>query len=81
VRGESGRRCHELFRELDGLFGIIDFDVPVVESEIMKLIAERQEHRTRRNYAEADEIRSRLLGMGIQLYDTAGGVKWRKASQ
>jgi cysteinyl-tRNA synthetase len=80
VRGKSGRRCHELLRELDGLFGITDFNMPVVESEIMKLIAERQEHRARRNYAEADEIRSRLLGMGIQLYDTAEGVKWRKAS-
>ena len=81
VRGKSGRRCQELFRELDGLFGIIDFNMPGVESEIMKLIAERQEHRTHRTYAEADEIRSRLLALGIQLYDTAEGVKWRKASQ
>jgi cysteinyl-tRNA synthetase len=79
VRGRSGRRCHELLRELDGIFGIMDFSMQVVEGEIMKLIAERQEHRARRNYAGADGIRSRLLGMGIQLYDTAEGVKWRKA--
>jgi len=81
VRGKSGRRCLELLRELDGLFGIIDFNMPAVESGIVKLIEERQEHRARRSYAAADEIRSRLLGMGVQLYDTADGVKWRKASQ
>lgn len=81
VRGGSGRRCHELLRELDGLFGVIDFNTPAVESDVVRLIAERQEHRARRNYAEADEIRSRLRGMGIQLYDTAEGVKSRKHPQ
>jgi cysteinyl-tRNA synthetase len=80
VRGRSGRRCHELLRELDGLFGVFDFNTPAAEGEVMRLIAERQEHRARRDYARADEIRSRLLGMGIQLYDTAEGVKWKKAS-
>jgi len=76
--GKSGRQCYELLRELDDIFGIINFNLPSVDREIIELIKERQEHRARRNYAKADEIRARLLSMGIQLYDTAEGVKWRK---
>lgn len=78
IKGGAGRRSYELLREFNDIFGIIDFTPHVVEREIERLIAERQEQRARGNYSRADEIRARLLQLGIQLYDTSTGVKWRK---
>ncbi len=50
-----------------------------LDSEIEKLIAERQDARKAKDFAKADEIRDRLLGMGIVLEDTREGVKWKRA--
>jgi cysteinyl-tRNA synthetase len=80
IKGRPGRRSYELLRELNDIIGIIDFNPKSVEREIVSLIAERQEQRAHGDYARADEIRACLLEMGIQLYDTGDGVKWRKTS-
>ena len=37
------------------------------------------EARKNKDYKQADEIRNRLLLMGIVLEDTREGVKWKKA--
>ena len=49
------------------------------ESEIEKLIEERQTARKEKNFARADEIRDELLAKGIILKDTREGVKWKRA--
>ncbi len=51
----------------------------VLEAEIEDLIRQRQEARKAKNFAVADEIRGKLLDMGIVLEDTREGVKWKKA--
>ena len=51
----------------------------VLDEEVEKLIAQRQEARKAKNFALADEIRGKLLDMGIILEDTREGVKWKKA--
>ena len=43
------------------------------------LIAQRQAARKAKNFALADEIRGKLLDMGIVLEDTREGVKWKRA--
>lgn len=43
------------------------------------MIEERQAARKAKNFALADEIRGRLLEMGIILEDTREGVKWKRA--
>ncbi|MDO4268836.1 MAG: cysteine--tRNA ligase [Eubacteriales bacterium] len=50
-----------------------------LDAEVEKLIAERQQARRDKNFALADEIRQRLLDMGIVLEDTREGVKWKRA--
>lgn len=80
AKGRCGKRSYELLRDLDDIFNILDFNSKDVEGEIAQLIAERQGHRARRNYARADEIRDHLLKAGIQLYDTSEGVKWKRTS-
>ncbi len=46
------------------------------ESDIVGLIAERSAAKAGRDFARADEIRSRLLGQGIVLKDGATGTTW-----
>lgn len=51
-----------------------DVDVKLIE----QLIAERTEAKKVKDFAKADEIRKKLLDMGIELEDTRQGVKWKK---
>ena len=44
---------------------------------IEKLIKERTESRLSKNFQRADEIRSELNDMGIEIEDTADGTIWR----
>ena len=47
-------------------------------SMINKLIEQRNEARKLKNFSEADEIRNKLSGMGIEIEDTPDGTIWRK---
>ena len=49
-----------------------------LDQEVEDLIAKRQAARKERNFALADEIRGKLLEMGIVLEDTREGVKWKR---
>ena len=51
----------------------------ILDSEIEDMIAQRQAARKAKNFALADEIRGKLLDMGIVLEDTREGVKWKRA--
>lgn len=50
----------------------------VLDKDVEALIQERQEARKAKDFAKADEIRGRLLEMGIELKDTREGVKWKR---
>lgn len=49
-----------------------------LDADIEKLIADRQQARKDKDFGRADEIRDKLLSMGIQLKDTREGVKWER---
>lgn len=49
-----------------------------LDQAVEDLIAKRQAARKERNFALADEIRGKLLEMGIVLEDTREGVKWKR---
>lgn len=49
-----------------------------LSQEIEALIEQRQQARKEKNFAKADEIRNRLLEMGIELKDTREGVQWKR---
>ena len=49
-----------------------------LEAEVEALIAERQAARKAKDFGKADEIRDRLLAMGITLKDTREGVQWKR---
>lgn len=50
----------------------------VLDEDIEALIEERQAARKAKDFAHADEIRAKLLDMGIELKDTREGVKWKR---
>ena len=46
--------------------------------EIGALVAERTEAKKNRDFARADEIRNKLIGMGIEIIDTPDGPTWKR---
>ena len=50
----------------------------VLDEDIEALFEERQAARKAKDFAHADEIRAKLLDMGIELKDTREGVKWKR---
>ena len=50
-----------------------------LDDEVEALIEQRQAARKAKDFAKADEIRDKLLAMGIVLKDTREGVKWERA--
>ena len=82
--GESSREYLTLVKEtierLCDVLGIItETKKEALDSEIEEMIAMRQQARKDKNFALADEIRGKLLSMGILLEDTREGVKWKRA--
>ena len=71
LKGSIERLCEVL--------GIItEKKAEVLDDEIEAMIEERQQARKAKNFALADEIRGKLLDMGIELEDTREGVKWKR---
>ncbi|MCM1144927.1 MAG: cysteine--tRNA ligase [Blautia sp.] len=65
-----------LLSDICGL--IVEKETEILDSEIEKLIQERQDARKAKNFARADELRDILLKQGIVLEDTREGVKWKR---
>jgi cysteinyl-tRNA synthetase len=47
-------------------------------AHLAALLAEREEARTGKNFARADEIRDRLRAEGIEVLDSSEGTRWVK---
>jgi len=50
--------------------------ISITPDEIERLISERAEARTTKNFKRGDEIRDMLLEQGVQLLDSAQGTTW-----
>ena len=62
--------------EVDRRRSAADLDPEEIE-KIERLIGERTEARTERNWARADEIRAELEELGVQVTDTQTGPTWQ----
>ncbi len=80
AKGKSGKRTLAFLLELNQVFDFMKFEEENPEVEIQALIDQRQAYRAQKDFKKSDEIRDQLLSMGIQVYDTKEGVKWRKVS-
>ena len=72
-----------LRESLEALCGVLGIEterkLEVMDQEVEAMIAARGQARKEKNFALADEIRQKLLDMGIVLEDTREGVKWKRA--
>ncbi len=75
----------DLFREFNKVLSFLDIPdkLPQLSQEIKALLKQRQEARKNKDFNRADDIRNKLLSLGIIVIDTPGGqmLKWRKADE
>ena len=70
----------ETIERLCGVLGIItEKKEEILDSRRSRIIAQRQAARKAKDFALADQIRGKLLDMGIILEDTREAVKWKRA--
>ena len=71
----------KMLSELSGIFGLnLSRIIPRGEIDakaILKLIEERNDARSKKDFKKADEIRKKLSDMSIILEDTKDGTEWR----
>ena len=79
VGGSDADDALTLLEDFDEVLGVMDFaeDISLTAGQ-RQLIQQREQLRKRGNFSEADRIRAELRQQGIQLDDTAEGVKWKK---
>ncbi|MBJ6745666.1 cysteine--tRNA ligase [Streptococcus sp. 121] len=75
--GHYTEEVQTVFGQFLAIFGLV-FQEDILEEEIEKLIAQRQEARAAKNFQEADRIRDMLAQQGIRLLDTKEGVRWQR---
>ena len=76
----------EAVKSMDSVFGVLDLaerEVDEVPDELRGWIEDRLAARARArengDYARADSIREELVGAGIEIEDTPGGSRWKRA--
>ncbi len=73
------KEANDELLELTNVLGLrVEREEEVLDSDIEKLIEDRQNARKNKDFAKADEIRDKLKNMGIELLDTREGVKWKR---
>jgi cysteinyl-tRNA synthetase len=80
--GTRGQHARALVRDFLATFALdADAGSAVVDSDVDRLIEEREEHRRSRRFAGADRIRDQLAAHGVILEDSPTGVRWRRSTR
>jgi cysteinyl-tRNA synthetase len=74
----EAQRVISTLDSFDDVLGVIRSEEESLDSEIESLIEQRNAARKARDFAKSDEIRDKLLSMGIILEDTPQGTVWKK---
>ncbi len=64
-------------KKVDSVFGVMKFEEEQISGEARRLMKEREALRAAGRWAQADEIRQKLLEMGVVVADTPEGMVWR----
>jgi cysteinyl-tRNA synthetase len=67
----------DVLKKIDSVIGVMNFTEVAIGDDALRLLEERESLRKQGNWMASDEIRRRLLAMGIEVSDTPGGVTWR----
>ncbi len=66
----------KIVKRINSVLGVLKDTTKELPQEIQKLIDEREQARKNKDWKTADEIRNKLLNMGLQIKDTPEGPKW-----
>ena len=59
----------QVIKKADSVLQVMDFPDPALPAEVQDLLAQREEARQRKEYAEADRIRDQICARGFRLID------------
>jgi len=76
---EDGQKLREAMEGVDKILGILKTKKEKLSKDLQKLVGEREEARTAKNWKKADELRAKLKEKGIILEDLPQGVRWKRA--
>jgi cysteinyl-tRNA synthetase len=77
---EDRMKVLDMIERYEAVLGIFGRQADeTLDSEIERLIEDRQIARRNRDFAKADEIRDELVSKGIILEDTKDGVRWKRS--
>jgi cysteinyl-tRNA synthetase len=74
----DGQAACELLARLDNVLGVLDWPKQGIDTDVERLIEQRQQARKQRDFALADKIRGELAAIGVVLEDTPSGVRWKR---
>ena len=80
---EQATACMDTFKTIASCLGVIfDYQEDTLDGDMVNkiesLIADRNQARKNKDYALADQIRSELIDMGIEIQDSKDGTSWKK---
>ncbi len=79
LREENRRTLLDALARFDTVLNIFGSEEDaMLDTDIQRLIDDRQEARRRRDFRRADELRDELTNRGIILEDTRNGVRWKR---
>ena len=84
MSAEDAALVRSTIEDLDRVLGVVslrraeDAKPPMPVEEIQRMIDERKAAKQRRDFAEADRIRTSLADRGVLLEDNPAGTRWKK---
>lgn len=67
----------DVMKGIDTVLGVMNFSEDAISEEALSLMQDRKIVRKQGNWSASDEIRRKLLAMGIEVSDIPGGMTWR----
>jgi cysteinyl-tRNA synthetase len=67
----------DIMKKIDSVLGVINFEEEMISEEVEGLLRQREAMRRTGHWEASDEIRKKLMTMGIEISDTPEGMTWR----
>ena len=80
VGREEASKAIDALKRVDSVLGIMKFKEEQLPQRLVELLAERDEARKRKDFAESDRLRKELLAEGIIVEDTPTGSRWKRVA-
>jgi cysteinyl-tRNA synthetase len=72
------RQVLDFMRQVNSILDVIDFEDGTADTQVERLVEERDKARHEQDFERADALRDQLREMGLQLTDGPSGTRWRR---